>query len=285
MRLPYLQVTQETWGYARQLAGLLGCSEGDAFKAICDLWAWGLSLGPEDQPPTGLCENERAARLLPAALGWKHHAAELVQALADLDLIEVRPNGHIRVRGMERYAAAFEADSNRRERWRRANEKRRLALSRQHNTDSTAPIPRGNRDVTELLPLPETQTQTHIKKDFLEPQKPAAPKRERRLSAAEEFFAWLSARRQQKTTLSDEPTSVAGINAAFGRALTAIGRPALEARYLAYLDEPDGASQEPPWPWRRFLARYPYLKAAASQQPLKVLSATERRDLYGAQSG
>lgn len=87
----------------------------------------------------------------------------------------------------------------------------------------------------------------------------------RKLSAAEDFFAWASARRLERTKNTDQAHTVAGINAVFGRALVDVGRSQLEARYLAYLDEPDGASKEPPWPWRGFAARWQTLRNSASR--------------------
>jgi hypothetical protein len=158
VRLPFLQVTQETWENARSLAALLSISEGDAFKLICDLWRWGISLGPADEAPTGICESPRAARLLAAAVGWTRDPEELAIALLDLGLIE-RTGDRIRVRGTKRYAAAWEKARKDRER----KKSRGLPSEVARNSVGTPGESQGQT---------QTQTQTHKK------QHPSARARE-----------------------------------------------------------------------------------------------------------
>lgn len=139
LRLPYLQVTQEAWDYARQLAALSGRSEADAFFAVCNLWRWGLSLGPEDQPPSGVCDSPRADRLLLANLGsvW---VPETVDLLVELGLVERTETG-LRVRGMDRYLRT----------WMK-NKRRKPA--------SGVPVTGTNPAPSAPKPAPQTQTQT-----------------------------------------------------------------------------------------------------------------------------
>jgi len=106
VKLPFIQVTQETWEYAAQLAALRGIDEGVAFRLVCDLWRWGLSLGPDAAPPEGICDSPRAERLLAAAVRWVGEAGPLVDDLVDLGLVARMPGG-IRVRGMSRYHSAW----------------------------------------------------------------------------------------------------------------------------------------------------------------------------------
>jgi hypothetical protein len=116
VRLPYIQVTQETWDNARSLSALLGIDEGNAFKLLCDLWRWGISLGPDESAPTGMCESPRAVRLLAAAVGWtRDDVSNLIDALTDLGLVDCLGD-RIRVRGIGRYAAAWEKARKDRER-------------------------------------------------------------------------------------------------------------------------------------------------------------------------
>lgn len=110
--MPYIQVTQETWDHARALASLTGVDVGRAFMAVCDLWKWGLSLGPEDQPPTGVLMSPRVARLLAAGISWTGDADVLLEALIDLRLVERLEDG-IRVRGTDRYRRTWEKNKRR----------------------------------------------------------------------------------------------------------------------------------------------------------------------------
>lgn len=104
LRLPYLQVTQETWGKARMLGGLLGMSRREAFGLICDFWAWAVEIGPPDQPPSGACENRKALLMMAGALEFPtDRAVELAEALEAVGLLERRPGGGIRAKGMDRY--------------------------------------------------------------------------------------------------------------------------------------------------------------------------------------
>lgn len=157
MRLPYLQVTQETWDNARSLAGLTNQSVGTCFMALCDLWKWGIGLGDQECAPEGVCESPNATRLLCAAVNWTSNCADFVAALVDLGLIEVLPNGHTRVRGMGRYKRTFE--KNRRK--------------------PARPVPETGTFPAPPAPVParqtQTQTQTQIEalktlsKDFQNP--------------------------------------------------------------------------------------------------------------------
>jgi hypothetical protein len=143
MRLPYLQVTQETWEYARQLEVLTGVDMPKCFVALCDVWRWAISLGPEDQPPSGVCDSPRADKLLAAAAGWRGDPAEFVGSLEDLGIVQRLPVG-LRVRGMDRY--------------RRTWEKNRRKPARTVPETGTNPAPPAPEPARQI----ETQTQTQI---------------------------------------------------------------------------------------------------------------------------
>lgn len=165
MRLPYIQVAAETWEDAAQLSALVGCSEGDAFKLLCDLPRWALGLGLEDEAPTGICESPRAVRLMAAAVGWPlERADELSVALVDIGRVELLSDGGLRVRGMKRYAAAWaknKRDRDRKATFRAAPEPVRATSSVVRATSARLPadVPRTARGVH---PETQTQTQTHI---------------------------------------------------------------------------------------------------------------------------
>lgn len=164
MRLPFLQVTQETWEYARQLEVLTGAPMASCFMALCDVWRWALSLGPDDQPPTGICDSPRAEKLLCAAAGWAGDAAVLVGSLEDLDLVERLPVG-LRVKGIRgRYEQAWLNAKTRSAKARKAAEKRWGC-----STDAPAMLgacsvdaPRMPRDAKTQT---QTNTQTHTKEE------------------------------------------------------------------------------------------------------------------------
>lgn len=161
MRLPFLQVAQEAWDYARQLAALSGRDEAYAYFAINNLWRWGLTLGPEDQAPTGICEKPRATKLLLANIGpgWE---PEVIDHLADLDLVELLADGAVRVKGMDRYAAAWGKAQKDKERKRIAREKAKEKARLEAESGRPSDGARTSVGRREEAPR-KTHTQTHIK--------------------------------------------------------------------------------------------------------------------------
>ncbi len=106
MRLPFLQVTQETWPRSQMLAPLLGLNRREAFALLCDLFRWGIELTPPTVPPTGICPSRRAPEMMAGALEYPK-PKRLVEGLKDIAAIIRLPGGGLRVRGMDRYAAAW----------------------------------------------------------------------------------------------------------------------------------------------------------------------------------
>ncbi len=161
VRLPYLQVTDETWAKAKMLAGLLGVDRRHAFGLICDLWAWALEMGPRDAPPTGIVQGALARTMLAGAMEWTGDVEVLVDALSAVGLIDVKGLS-IRVRGLDRYFETLERQETLRAKWRRANVKR--------NTAAVTPrLPRGEEGVTAAKDLDLDKRNTAGKK-------PADPK-------------------------------------------------------------------------------------------------------------
>lgn len=123
MRLPYLQVSSDAWGKARELGAVLGCGRHHAMSIMLDLWRWALDL-EADGRVTGVIHGKRAAERLAGALEWSLDAAELVDAMCEVGLLERLPDGY-RVRGMDRYDQAFERQEKERTRkaaWRASRE-------------------------------------------------------------------------------------------------------------------------------------------------------------------
>jgi len=249
VRLPWLQIDADGQTRARLLGRLLGIPEPQGLGIALSLWTWALEMSP-DGDFTGEVHGD--AELVAAAVSWPiEDSGRLLTELCRVGFIARQP---LRVRGLDRYRSTWEKN-------------RRKGHGRDNQPDSRSTRAGSPRDPLVSRGNPERKTETETeKKELPAPQ----PKRERKLSAAEEFFGWLTATRAAKTKLSDEPLTARGINAAFGRALAAVGRPTLERCYLAFLDEPDGAQKSPPWPWRSFLARY-----ASLQRRPAVTSQTE----------
>lgn len=148
MRLPFIQVTQETWAKARMLAGLLAISRREAMGLIADLWAWGVDLGPQDEAPTGEVRGTKAPQKLAGALEWAGDARALVDALVEVELVAETPEG-LRVRGLDRYKRTWEKNRRR-----------------------TGATGAGNRRAPAEKPAPQTQTETQTDKKEASPQRP-----------------------------------------------------------------------------------------------------------------
>lgn len=112
MRLPYLQVTSETFGKAKALAGALGIDRHRALSLILEMWSWALDLGDPNRAPDGVVMTPYAPRLLAGAVEWTGNAQELCDVLTAVGLIEKLEVG-IRVRGLDRYSRTWEKNRRR----------------------------------------------------------------------------------------------------------------------------------------------------------------------------
>jgi len=124
--LPYLQVAQEAWGIARVFGGLLGVDSQKAIGIMLDLWQLGIGTGPDDGPPDGMITGSDAPTVVAAALSWPGETARLMRALShpSVRLIDISPDC-IRIRGIDRYAKAWERNEKARQRVRTFRERTR----------------------------------------------------------------------------------------------------------------------------------------------------------------
>lgn len=126
MRLPFLQVEADALTRARVLAKLLGTDRHRAVSMMLDLWTWALE-SDGDGKPSGVIHNPSAAAQLAGAVEWNGDADAMVAALVSARLVEPVPEG-LRVRGMDRYHAAW--DRQEADKTRKAEARAKLAEKR-----------------------------------------------------------------------------------------------------------------------------------------------------------
>lgn len=192
-----------------------------------------------------------SAEFLAAACGWPtEDAKRLVGALQQVGLIATHPD--MRVRGLDRYRRTWEKNRN----FHRISLKSRPEVPSDGALTAKTGAKDEDEDEDEVTTLP-APTQIW--------PKPQKPKRDRKPSAAEEFFAWLSTTRVASGLISETRPPKATINAVFGPALVDVGRGELEGRYRAFLDDPTNATKEPPHPWQVFAKTYSWRRSKPSQ--------------------
>lgn len=95
----------------------------------------------------------------------------------------------------------------------------------------------------------------------------AKPKRERKLSTQEAFYAWAQTERAKKTQSQDEPPKIPVLNTTLGAILTELGAERTRAAYLRYLEDRGYPATKcsPPWPWGYFAAKWRQYATAIQQ--------------------
>lgn len=149
MRLPWIQVDQEAFERAVELAAVLQISEAQAVGHLAWLWRWSLSR-PADVQLTGRVTSASAVAQVEAGARWTGPRGALVLALADLGLVDSGPES-VRVRGLDRYLKQLE---------RRAQDRERKGKWRNPPT-ADAEIQRTEHGIP-ADKMRQTQTQTHI---------------------------------------------------------------------------------------------------------------------------
>ncbi len=185
MRLPYLQVTQETWTNARVLARLLGTTRREAFAIVCDLWVWAFELGPDDRAPDGCCIDPDAAEMLAGALEWDGDAEKLLSAMLKIGLVEKLEIG-LRVRGMDRYKRTWE--KNRRTPTKPPPLETLVPAQPAPVLAGKVPVSGANPAQPAPVPARQTQTQTQIEEETLSANLPTGEESEKPDSPARQVF-------------------------------------------------------------------------------------------------
>lgn len=114
MILPWLQVDEEAFERAVELAALLEVDEAQAMGHLVHLWRWALSR-PADPELSGEVRGATAIVQIEAGARWRGVRGALVGALVELGLIAEEDAGR-RVKGLERYRAQLEKRAQDRER-------------------------------------------------------------------------------------------------------------------------------------------------------------------------
>jgi hypothetical protein len=136
MRLPFLQVSSDAFGKAKELGAILGCGRHRAMSMMVDLWTWALDLESSGKA-TGLVDGKRAAARIAGAVEWDSTPSDLADAMCEVGLLERLQDG-FRVRGVGRYDSAFSKQKHERERkavWR-ASKESKFQLSRGQDGDN-----------------------------------------------------------------------------------------------------------------------------------------------------
>lgn len=114
MILPWLQVEQEAFERAVELAAVLEIGEAQALGHLVWLWRWALSR-PADTELSGLVSGPTAIAQIEAGARWKGGRGALVTALAELGLAAEEETSH-RVKGLDRYREQLQKRAQDRER-------------------------------------------------------------------------------------------------------------------------------------------------------------------------
>lgn len=122
MRLPWIQVDSVVFEqHAPLLARLLGVNQHEALGLLCCLWRWVLCRGSDDAP-SGTVLDSDAVELVEAGAGWEGKRGLLVRSLLRAELVE-KVDGGLRIRGLDRYAKAWERQQAERERVKKLRQK------------------------------------------------------------------------------------------------------------------------------------------------------------------
>jgi hypothetical protein len=172
MHLPYYQLTNEVIDLAApEIAIRLDAEDVAILGGLVKLIKWALNRCPDHLPPSAsdIVEGSFAPKLVARAAGWKGDPDEFVDACAGAtpSLLE-RVEGGIRIRGLDRYDAAW--GKSHADEWKAWKDARRA---------ESAPEPGRNRDESEPVPTLQTKNQKQIQKQTqiqkLPPPPPEVP--------------------------------------------------------------------------------------------------------------
>ncbi len=189
MRLPWLQVDQDAFERAVELAAVLGIEEARAMGHLVFLWRWSLSR-PADLELSGIVQGQTAVAQVEAGARWRGTRGEFVEALIELGLITEDGAQVLRVKGLDRYREQLSKRAQDRER----KEAARL-LGRPEDVRRTS-----IGQTTDETRQTQTQTQTQ-KKEQLPLSTQAAPEVDPRPERV--FEHWRRVMGKRSTTVFD----------------------------------------------------------------------------------
>lgn len=164
MRLPWLQVDQDAFERAAELAAVLDINEAQAMGHLVFLWRWSLSR-PGDVELSGEVQGQTAVTQVEAGARWKGRRGAFVEVLIELGLVTEDGANLLRVRGLDRY---------RKELTKREQDRERQAVARA--AARHADVQRtSNGQPADVERQTQTQTQTQKKKEQLPLSAQAAP--------------------------------------------------------------------------------------------------------------
>ena len=182
MRLPYLQIAMEVLEQlAPEVAIELDHNEDAILGKLIRLIQWGLGRCPDHLPPShsSLVHGEHAAKHIARGALWLGDPQPFIDAIcrSAFSILEIRPDG-IRIKGLDRYDAAWEAQQSRSDKARAAANKRwgNARAMLEHQKDDASEMPQDAKT--------QIQIQTHITTKRL--SSPSAPELvEEKASSAE----------------------------------------------------------------------------------------------------
>lgn len=183
MILPWLQVEQEAFERAVELAAVLEIGEAQALGHLVWLWRWALSR-PADTDLTGLVSGPTAIAQIEAGARWKGERGALVAALAALGLASAEDTAH-RVKGLDRYREQLQ---------KRAQERERKANWKERSGDAEETRKERGKD-RPVQRQSQTQSQTQSQRSTSSPLQAlrageSEDKNTRWLQEAEAFVTW-----------------------------------------------------------------------------------------------
>lgn len=197
IRLPFLQVSQESLARARTLARLLRIPEAHGVGLVVSLTAWALEMASEEDL-SGRISDPAPAVLIAAAVGWDGDPEALLDAMRRTGVVMLGASGEHSVMGLDVYFRALTGANIRSEkaskaasaRWGRKND----AQSNAHALPKqTSPDAQRCLDVDvyvdgdQVLPTEVAGTaRAPPRQEALVAVAPSAP----RTTAAQEFVAW-----------------------------------------------------------------------------------------------
>lgn len=133
MIVPWLQVAEEAFERAVELAALMGIGEAQAMGHLVWLWRGALSR-PADAELTGIVRGPRAVVQIEAWARWQGERGALAAALVELGLLVPDDSDH-RVCGLDRYRSMLD---------KRAKDRERQANLRESVPRKESPRPRSD---------------------------------------------------------------------------------------------------------------------------------------------